>query len=53
MITIQPPYRFDNVWKDFTDLLGMRYGFVVGEGDQERFRVSVDDVMRAVDLISA
>lgn len=52
MITIQPPYRFDAVLKDFTDLLGMRYGFVVGEGDRHSFRVDIDDVMRTVDLIS-
>lgn len=52
MITIQPPYRFDAVLKDFTDLLGMRYGFVVGEGERHQFRVNIDDVMRTVDLVA-
>lgn len=52
MITIQPPYRFDNVWKDFTDLLGMKYGFVVGEGGRDKFRIDIDDVLRTIDLIT-
>ncbi|AUH63784.1 glycosyltransferase 61 family protein [Paracoccus zhejiangensis] len=51
MIAIQPPWRFDNVWKDFTDLLGMRYGFVLGEGGRDSFRVDIADVLRTIDLI--
>ncbi|WP_299911121.1 hypothetical protein [uncultured Paracoccus sp.] len=51
MIAIQPPWRFDNVWKDFTDLLDMRYGFVLGEGDRDSFRVDIADVLRTIDLI--
>ena len=38
------------VLKDFTDALGIRYGFVVAEGGRERFRVDPDDVLRTVDL---
>ena len=51
IVTIQPPYRFDNVWKDFTDLLGMRYGFVVAEGSRQSFRVNPDDLMKTLDLV--
>ena len=53
LITIQPPYRFNHVLKDFTDALGIRYGFVVAEGGRERFRVDPDDVLRTVDLAYA
>lgn len=52
IVTIQPPYRFDNVWKDFTDLIGMKYAFVVGEGDRHRFRLEPADLMRTIDLVS-
>lgn len=52
IITIQPPYRFDAVWKDFADLLDMKYGFVVAEGERHKFRVNIDEVMRTVDLIA-
>lgn len=51
MLTLQPPYRFDNIWKDYTDLLGMRYGYVVGEGSPDTFRVDLDDIMRTIDLL--
>lgn len=52
LLTIQPPYRFNNVWKDFTDLLGMRYGFVVANGDQDGFDIGLDDILRTVDLVA-
>lgn len=51
LLTIQPPYYFNNVWKDFTDLMGMRYGFVVAEGDREGFDLNLDDILRTVDLM--
>lgn len=53
MLAIQPPWRFDNVWKDFADLLDMRYGFVLGEGGRDSFRVDIGNVLRSIDLISA
>lgn len=52
LLTIQPPHRFNNVWKDFTDLLGLRYGFVVANGDQEGFEIDLDDILRTVDLVA-
>jgi hypothetical protein len=52
IITIQPPYRFDNVWKDFTDLLGMKYGFVVAKGNRDGFRVDPDEILRVIDMIT-
>lgn len=52
MVTIQPPRRFNNVWKDFTDTLGMRYGFVVGDDHGDSFSVDGDDLMRTVALVT-
>lgn len=52
LLTIQPPYRFNNVWKDFTDLLEMRYGFVVANGDRDGFDVDLDDILRTIDLVA-
>ncbi|WP_207102735.1 glycosyltransferase 61 family protein [Paracoccus shandongensis] len=51
LLTIQPPYLFNNLWKDFTDLMGMRYGFVVAEGDREGFDASLDEILRTIDLL--
>ncbi|WP_282602039.1 glycosyltransferase 61 family protein [Paracoccus sp. PARArs4] len=50
LLTIQPPSRFNNLWKDFTDLMGMHYGFVVAEGQGEDFTVDCDDILRTLDL---
>ncbi len=51
ILTIQPPYRFTNIWKDFCDASDFRYGFVVGEGKPGEFTVSVDDLLRTADLL--
>lgn len=50
VVCIQPPYRFNLALKDHSDAMGMRYGIVVGEGSCERFRVSVDELMRTIEL---
>lgn len=50
ILTIQPPWRFNNPWKDYTDALGMRYGYVVAEGGRTEFRLEPDDLMRSIDL---
>lgn len=52
LLTIQPPYRFNNVWKDFTDVLGMRYGFAVAKGDRDGFDINLDDILRTIDLVA-
>lgn len=52
MVTIQPPRRFNNVWKDFTDTLGMRYGFILGEDQGDSFSVDGDDLLRTIALVS-
>ncbi|MBM3606442.1 MAG: glycosyltransferase family 61 protein [Alphaproteobacteria bacterium] len=50
-VVLQHPYQFNNVWKDFTDALGMRYAFLVGEGSRECFRVDPDELKATLDLL--
>lgn len=50
VVTIQPPWRFNNPWKDYTDALGMRYGFAVATGAPTEFRLDPDDLMRLIDM---
>ncbi len=52
ILTLQPPYRFNNLWKDFADALDMTYGFVVGEGGKTSFSIRPDDVVKTVDMLS-
>jgi capsular polysaccharide biosynthesis protein len=51
LLTLQPPFRFNNVFKDYTDCLGMRYGFVVGARAGQDFSVAPDEVERTLDLL--
>lgn len=50
-LVIQPPYRFNNVFKDYADCLGMRYAFVVGKRAGDGFTASPDEVERTLDLL--
>lgn len=51
LITIQPPNRFDAVLKDWCDVKGVRYGFVVGSAVPEGFSVSLGDVDRMIQSV--
>lgn len=50
LVIIQQPFMFNNVWKDFTDLLGMTYAFVVGAGTPEQFVVDINEVLQTIAL---
>ncbi len=49
---LQPPYRFNNVLKNYTDCLGMRYSFVTGTEAEGGFIVSLDHLQRLLDLLN-
>lgn len=49
-LAVTPPERFNTPFKQWTELLGMRYGFVVGDPDTEGFSANIDDVRRTMDL---
>ena len=50
LVTLQPPWRFNSVFKDYTDCLDMRYAFLVGSRSGEGFRIDVDELERTLDL---
>jgi capsular polysaccharide biosynthesis protein len=52
-LALQPPMRFGNIIKNYTDCLKMRYGFVVGEPSATGFTVSVDEVLRVIDMLES
>jgi hypothetical protein len=51
VVALVPPYRFNNVFKDFTDCLGMRYALTVGREVASGFRVEIDDLARLLDRV--
>jgi hypothetical protein len=51
---LQPPTRFGNVYKDFTDAMDMRYAFIVGERvTSEVFSVDLGELSRMLDRLQA
>lgn len=48
---LQPPHRFNNVFKDYTDNLGMRYAFVVGKPVANGFMIELQDLARTLNKI--
>ncbi len=51
VVNLQSPFRFNNLYKDYTDALGLRYAFVVGTPEGERFTIDPDEVERTLDLL--
>ncbi|BDG04647.1 glycosyltransferase 61 family protein [Anaeromyxobacter oryzae] len=50
IVALQPPWRFNNVFKDYADCLDLRYGFVVGTRAGDGFRVDPGELERTLDL---
>jgi hypothetical protein len=53
ILVLQPPYRFNNVYKDVADAMGLNYAFVVGDADNVGFTIDPDRVKRTLDLLPA
>jgi capsular polysaccharide biosynthesis protein len=53
VLTLQPPYRFNNVHKDYADCLGLRYSFVVGKQVGHGFEINIEDLARTLDKINS
>jgi hypothetical protein len=51
LVILQPPDRFALPYKDFTDALGMRCGFVVGIECEGGFRVLPDELERVLNMV--
>ena len=48
LFVLQPPYQFNNIFKDYTDCLDMRYAFVTGSAAEGGFTVDTDDLARTL-----
>jgi hypothetical protein len=48
---LQPPYRFNNVLKDFADCIHANYAFVVGTSAEGGFEVPIEDMERMFDRL--
>jgi hypothetical protein len=53
LLTLQPPYRFGNLFKDYTDCLGLRYSFVVGTQIANGFKIDIEELARTLDKLNS
>jgi len=51
LVTIQPPFRFNNVHKDWLDAIGCRYAYVVCDPSEGGFRLNPDELDATLDLV--
>jgi hypothetical protein len=50
VLTLQPPNRFNPVYKHLGDRDGHQFGFVVGQAEDDGFRIDPEEVERTLDL---
>ncbi len=50
---LQPPFRFTNLHKDFTDCMGMPYGFLTGVAAEGGFTISIEELKRFLQKVEA
>lgn len=55
LLVLQPPRRFYNPHHEWTRLMGMKYGIVIGQDDEtaDGFHISPDETLRMVDRLLA
>ena len=54
VLVLQPPQRFVSVHKDYCDLMGIGYAFVVGHATSDGgFRIDLDALLRMIDGLEA
>jgi capsular polysaccharide biosynthesis protein len=51
IIALQPPDHFGTCHKEYTDLLGMRYGFLVGDPTPDGFKVNINSLAKLLDEV--
>jgi hypothetical protein len=51
MLVLQPPFRFNNAFKERCDLLGITYAFIVGHAAEGGFTVDLNALARLIDRV--
>lgn len=50
LMVLQPPFRFNNINKNFTDCLGQNYAFVIGQPNEDGFVIDFDEFQTVLDM---
>jgi hypothetical protein len=53
IVALQPPWRFNNVFKDYADCLDLRYGLLVGKRMEAGFEIDPAELESTLDLVDA
>jgi hypothetical protein len=52
LLVLQPPFRFNNVYKDLSDAMGLDYAFIVGDAAEGGFTIDLDRLDRLLDRLT-
>ena len=52
LCALQPPYRFNNIFKDQADCVGLHYAVLTGEAVEGGFRIELDEIRELVDRLA-
>jgi capsular polysaccharide biosynthesis protein len=53
LCVLQPPFRFNNVLKNYADCVGISYGFVIGEANEHGFAINPDELLHILAAIDS
>jgi hypothetical protein len=53
LCVLQPPFRFNNVLKNYADGVGISYGFVIGQANENGFSINPDDLLHILAKIDS
>ena len=48
---LQPPYRFNALYKEYTDCVGMHFAYIIGYPAPQGFMINLDELGKTLDLI--
>lgn len=51
LLMLQPPYRFNALYKEYIDCVGMRFSYVVGHAVPHGFEVDIEELERTLELL--
>jgi hypothetical protein len=49
LLCIQPPDRFNAIYRPFTEAVNLYWAFVIGNGNRHNFTVSITDLLATID----
>ncbi len=47
-----PEYAFNNPYRDYCNVIGIKYGFLIGKAAEGGFSIDIDDMEELLNLVN-